>query len=87
MAPLGFIQRFQSEISKQSHAVADGIAELIESARKLPGASGLKLEEDIGEDLETVASDELTAAVKAIEEATAALLAAKSAPKPKRQSH
>lgn len=73
----------QGEISKNSLNVADGISELIESARKLPGGGGLKFEEDTGEDLESLASDELNSAVRSIEEATAALLAAKPAPKPK----
>ncbi len=68
-------------ISAAAAAVAAALSDLIASARLLPGGAGLKLE-DTGEEIEHAASKELGTAAKLIEEAAAALVAARPPPKP-----
>ena len=71
----------QRQVSTNAQTVADGITELLNSARQLPGGAHLKMEENVGEDLDELASNELSAAAQTIQDVAAALLAAKP-PKP-----
>ncbi len=43
--------------------------EVVGAARRLPGGAGLRLEEDSGDDLESMAEKELMKAAKMIEDA------------------
>lgn len=64
-------------VNDESKKMADLLQELVDAVRMLPGAGELKLEEDSAQDLEEVASNELSSAVKMIEAATKSLMAAK----------
>jgi hypothetical protein len=59
----------QKNMSTLSEQVADRILEVVGAARRLPGGAGLRLEEDSGDDLESLAEKELMKAAKMIEEA------------------
>eukprot|EP01087_Luapelamoeba_hula_P023545 TRINITY_DN867_c0_g1_i1.p1 TRINITY_DN867_c0_g1~~TRINITY_DN867_c0_g1_i1.p1 ORF type:complete len:2538 (-),score=652.11 TRINITY_DN867_c0_g1_i1:59-7672(-) len=67
----------QKQMTQLSERVADSIMEIVTAARKLPGGAGLRLEEDTGDDLDSMAERELMKAAKMIEEAAKRLLAAR----------
>jgi len=67
----------QRNMSTLSEKVADSILEVVGVARRLPGGSNLRLDEDTGDDLELLAERELMKAAKMIEEAANRLLAAR----------
>jgi len=67
----------QKNMSTLSERVADRILEVVGAARRLPGGAGLRLEEDTGDDLDSIAERELMKAAKMIEDAAKRLLEAR----------
>eukprot|EP01132_Coremiostelium_polycephalum_P010257 gene10257-12581_t len=64
-------------ISDSSRAVADKIQSIVSLSKSLPGGQNIVDEEEIMEDLEQTAENELIACAKSIEAATANLMAAR----------
>ncbi|KAF2072395.1 hypothetical protein CYY_006287 [Polysphondylium violaceum] len=65
------------KVSASSRAVADNIQSILAISKSLPGGQNIVVDDDITEDLEQTAEDELLACAKSIEEATANLIAAR----------
>jgi len=70
------------KVSASSRAVADNIQSILAMSKSLPGGQNIVVDDDISEDLEQTAEDELLACARSIEEATANLIAARPKTKP-----
>ncbi|EGC30476.1 hypothetical protein DICPUDRAFT_50735 [Dictyostelium purpureum] len=70
-------------ISDCSRAIAEGVQSLVSLSKQLPGGQNIIVEDDVLEDLEALAEDELMACARSIEEATARLLASRPESKAK----